>query len=358
MNLKIIHMADMHLDAAFAGLSEQGKAAVRRHDLRTTFSRIIDMAQNADMLFISGDLFDGRAVSRTTLDFLKREFLKIKHVRVFIAAGNHDCFDADSVYATFNFGENVHVFKTEPEVVETDMADIYGASFQTSNDNRALLPQFSVKNPHKINLLVMHGNLAGEGYNQIRLSDIENSGMDYVALGHIHAASGIQRRGACFYAYPGCPEGRGFDETGEKGVLTLTVGKGHVSAEFIPMQQKMYISCEIDVSKAKDMDDITSEINKCFCGEQNIYRFRLSGQSNFPIDTEVLKSEIHAFDASVIDETVPAVDFERLSEEFTLKGLFTRLAFADRDNMTSEEFELAFKAGFSLIEKEERNENR
>ena len=173
MDLKIIHTADVHFDTPFSGLSETEKAAVRRQDLRTTFSTIISMAQNADMLFISGDLFDGRTVSRTTLDFLKREFFKIKHVKVFIAAGNHDCFHADSVYATFDFGENVHVFGTEPEVVETESADIYGISFQTANEFRELLPRFQVKNPAKMNLLVMHGNLMGEGYNPVQLSDIE-----------------------------------------------------------------------------------------------------------------------------------------------------------------------------------------
>ncbi len=358
MDLKIIHMADMHLDAAFAGLSETGKAAVRRQDLRTTFSNIVSLAQNADMLFISGDLFDGRFVSRTTLDFLKREFLKIKHVKVFIAAGNHDCYDENSVYAAFDFGENVHVFGTEPEVVETEKADIYGVSFQTSNEFRELLPRFSVKNPDKINLLVMHGNLAGEGYNPVKLSDIENSGMDYVALGHIHAASGLQSRGSCFYAYPGCPEGRGFDETGEKGILALSVSKGNVSAEFVPMQQKMYVSAAVDISAAESLEDIAAQLNSVLTEPRNIYRFRLVGSSSFPIDTDVLKSGLTAFDVSVIDETVPAVDIERISEEFTLKGLFAKFALEDRDSMEDEAFELALKTGFSIIEKEERNENR
>ena len=357
MDLKIIHTADVHFDTPFSGLSETEKAAVRRQDLRTTFSTIISMAQNADMLFISGDLFDGRTVSRTTLDFLKREFFKIKHVKVFIAAGNHDCFHADSVYATFDFGENVHVFGTEPEVVETESADIYGISFQTANEFRELLPRLQFKNPAKMNLLEMHGNLMGEGYNPVQLSDIETCGMDYVALGHVHAASGLKVRGTCFYAYPGCPEGRGFDETGEKGVLALTVSKGHVTAEFVPVQQKMYVSTSVDVSKAECMEDIAKQLNGALKEPQNMYRFRLTGSSSFPIDTEVLKSGIDAFDVSVIDETVPAVDLEQLSREFSLKGLFTKFALEDRANMEAEAFELAFKTGFSILEKEERNEN-
>lgn len=358
MDLKIIHTADVHFDAAFSGLSETKKANLRRQDLRTAFSKIIALSQNADMLLISGDLFDERAVSRTTLDFLKREFEKIKHVKVFIAAGNHDCFGPNSVYAAFDFGENVHVFGTEPEVVETEFADVYGVSFKAANDPRELLPQFSVKNPDKINLLVLHGNLAGEGYNPIKPADIQSCGMDYVALGHIHQYSGLNKSGAVYYAYPGCPEGRGFDETGEKGVLALSVGKGHAEAEFVPVRQKMYLSLDIDVSTAESTEDIAEMMRGAYAGEAHIYRFRLTGQSRFPVDTEVLKSGVPAFDVSVIDKTVPAVDLQALSEEFTLKGLFTKFALEDRGSMNTEEFDLAFKAGFSLIEKEERNENR
>ena len=358
MELKIIHTADIHFDTAFSGLAETNKAAVRRQDLRKTFSSIIELSKTADMLFISGDLFDGKMVSRTTLDFLKREFEKIPHTRVFISAGNHDCYDENSVYHTFDFGDNVHVFKTTPERIETEFADIYGVSFQKANDERVLLPEFTVVNPDKINLLVLHGNLAGEGYNPIKLSDLERCGMDYVALGHIHTASGIESRGNCYFAYPGCPEGRGFDETGEKGVLALTVSKGSVQADFVPTCQRRYVRERIDVSDAESLDDVLALVGETYCGDAHMYRIYLTGNSRFPIDTEVVKNSISGFDVSVIDETKPFVDFARLSQEFTLKGLFTKFALEEKEQMEAEAFARAFGAGFSLIEKEERNENR
>ena len=356
--LKIIHTADIHFDTAFSGLAETAKAAVRRQDLKKTFSRIIDAAKDCDMLFISGDLFDGKTVSRSTLDFLKASFAEISHVAVFICAGNHDCYDEQSVYNTFDFGENVHVFKTTPERVETECADVYGVSFQKANDERMLLSEFAPVNPDKINLLVLHGNLAGEGYNPIKQADLENCGMDYVALGHIHAASGIQRRGTCFFAYPGCPEGRGFDEIGEKGVLSLSVTKSSVKAEFIPTCQRMYIREKIDVTDATSIEDIAVLLQQAHQGDDHMYRFYLVGKRIFPIDVEVLKKSVCGFDVSVIDETTPAVDFVKLSQEFSLKGLFAKFALEAKDDMEPEAFARAFDAGFSLIEKEERNENR
>ena len=56
--------------------------------------------------------------------------------------------------------------------------------------------------------------------------DIEKSGLTYLALGHVHQYSGPRREGGTVYAYPGTPDGRGFDELGEKGVILGRVSDG------------------------------------------------------------------------------------------------------------------------------------
>lgn len=358
MSIKVIHAADIHLDSPFSGFSEPGKSEVRREDMRASFQNIINMAKHADFLFLSGDLFDGKNVSRTTLEFLKTQFASLSPVRVFIAAGNHDARQETSIYNTFDFGENVHVFGTEPECVKTDIADVYGVSFSAANEERKLLLEFTVENEEKVNLLVLHGNLAGEGYNPINLTEIANSKMDYIALGHIHAYSGIKKSGNTFYAYPGCPEGRGFDETGEKGVLALEIEKGAVRETFVPVSTRMYLDEMVDVSSAKTYDEIAERIGAVYKGNQHIYRIRLTGVAAFPIDTNVVASKIDAFSVEVRDETKADIDIEKESREFTLKGLYLRYALEERENLSEEAFDLALKTGLSLIEKEERNENR
>ena len=358
MSLKVIHAADIHLDSPFSGNGETGKGEVRREDMRASFRKIIDMAKNADFLFLSGDLFDGGNVTRTTLEFLKSQFSELSPVRVFIAAGNHDARSEKSVYNTFDFGENVHVFANAPECIKTDFADIYGVSFSAAHEERKLLSEFKIENEEKINLLVIHGNLAGEGYNPMGLTEIANSKMDYIALGHIHAYSGLCRSGNTFYAYPGCPEGRGFDETGEKGVLALEIKKGTVKETFVPVSARMYLDESVDVSGAENYDEIAERIAAVYKGNQHIYRIRLTGTANFPIDTNVVASKVDAFSLDVRDETKASLDIEKASGEFTLKGLFLRYALNERENLSEEEFDLALKTGLSLIEKEERNENR
>lgn len=359
MALKIIHCADVHFDSAMSGLADTSKVNIRREDMKETFKKTISLSAKADMLLVCGDLFDGKNVSKSTLAFLKEEFAKIPDTKVYIVAGNHDYMGADSVYRTFDFGQNVHIFDTEMECIETEEYDIYGISFKTANDEREMLKDFSVKNPDKINICVMHGNLAGADYNPIKVADIESSGLDYLALGHIHKASGVMKAGATYYAYCGCPEGRGNDETGEKGIYALELAKGNIlNCSFVPICARMYIDEEIDVRNTQNYEEIMTKINEKYQGSKHLYRFTLTGSSNLPVDTEVLREKIEGFCVTVRDKTTPKVDLEKLSGEFSLKGLFAKFALLDKENLTEEEFNDALKSGLYYIEKEENNENR
>lgn len=358
MSLKIIHCADVHFDSAMSGLSDSSKVNIRREEMKETFSKIVSMAEKADILLIAGDLFDGKNVSSGTLMFLKDQFAKIPETQVYIVAGNHDYMGADSVYRRFDFGENVYIFDTEMECIEKDGYDIYGMSFKTANDERKMLEDFSVKNPEKINICLMHANLGGADYNPIKISDIEKSGLDYLALGHIHKASEIKKAGATNYAYCGCPEGRGNDETGEKGVYAIELIKGNVvNAQFVPLSKRMYIDEEIDISGVCDYNEILERIKEKYLGDAHLYRFTLKGGCDFSFDTEVLKEKISAFSVTIKDKTSKTTDLEKLSLDFSLKGLFAKFALEEKETMSEEEFNEAVKAGLGFIEKEENNEN-
>jgi len=358
MSLKIIHCADIHFDSAMSGLSDSSKVNIRREEMKETFSKIVSMAENADILLIAGDLFDGKNVSSKTLMFLKDQFAKIPDTEVYIIAGNHDYMGADSVYRRFDFGKNVYIFDTEMECIEKDGYDIYGMSFKTANDERKMLEGFSVKNPEKLNICLMHANLGGSDYNPIKISDIEKSGLDYLALGHIHKASEIKRAGATCYGYCGCPEGRGNDETGEKGVYAIELIKGNiVNSQFVPTCSRMYIDEEIDVSEACNYNEILERIEEKYKGDEHLYRFTLTGGCDFSFDIEVLKEKLPAFGMTIKDKTAKSADLEKLSLDFSLKGLFAKFAIEDKEEMSEEEFNEAVKAGLYFIEKEENNEN-
>ena len=68
--LTFLHAADLHLDSPFRSLSPD-QAAERRQEQRQLLTRLADTVREsrADLLFLSGDLFDGHSIhQRLSLD--------------------------------------------------------------------------------------------------------------------------------------------------------------------------------------------------------------------------------------------------------------------------------------------------
>ncbi len=142
MSVKIVHAADFHLDSAFGALRAD-KARLRRQESRALLSRLSELvnARGADILLLSGDLFDGETVYRETLEALAAS-LGAMHARVFIAPGNHDPYSARSPYALPIWPSNVHIFTSgeiERVVLPELSCAVYGAAFTSAVQDEGLL---------------------------------------------------------------------------------------------------------------------------------------------------------------------------------------------------------------------------
>lgn len=348
--LKLIHGADFHLDAPFGALSPE-KARQRRDEQRQLLSRLADLAETegADLVLLSGDLLDGGETYQETVEALSRTLGQIK-APVFIAPGNHDPYGPRSVYAGTVWPDNVHIFTAvQPEAVELPELNcvVHGAAFTTPQADRSPLMGFSAPRDGKLHLMALHGDVAGQGrYGPINEEDIAASGLTYLALGHIHACSGLQKAGDTYWAYPGCPEGRGFDETGEKGVLAVTVEDDRtVSARFVSLAARRYEIVEADVTgKDSGEDALRSVLPAAPSGD--CCRIVLTGQRSFDIpDLAALTAlaEPFYFSVSVRDNTRPLRDLWERAGEDSLTGLVLRALKGEKE---LEDRDLA--AGFAL----------
>lgn len=255
MTVKILHAADFHMDSAFDALPAD-KAAERRREQRDLLDRIADLCENehVQLVLLAGDLLDSAASYYETHDALLRMLNRIT-VPVFIAPGNHDYYCPKSPYSFLDFPKNVYIFRT-PEMKFIDLPElgcrVYGAGYGAA-ECPSLLSGFSVTDPSLLNLMVLHGDMGNSPYAPFTESDAAASGLDYLALGHVHTFSGIRKTGSTCYAYPGCIEGRGFDETGKKGVILGTVDKGGCELRFVPLGGREYKLIEADVTGCPDM---------------------------------------------------------------------------------------------------------
>ncbi len=262
--LKIIHGADFHLDSPFSGLSPE-QAVQRREEQRELLDRLAALARDrqADLVLLAGDLLDSERVYRETALALSRALGAIP-CPVFISPGNHDFYAPRSVWTALDWPDNVHIFSSGAlEQVDLPGCVLWGRAFTGPRQDTCPLEGLAVPDDGRAHIACLHGAVGPDsGYGPISPGDIAASRLDYLALGHIHQASGLQREGSTYWAYPGCPEGRGFDELGEKGALYVEVEPGHVTAQFVPLAKRRYAVITADISgPASALDAILEPVS-------------------------------------------------------------------------------------------------
>ncbi len=315
--IKLIHAADLHLDAAFSALTPEQAAQCRREQ-RQALLELAELCRGCDLLLLSGDLFDSARVYRDTLEALHRLFDSIE-AEVFIAPGNHDHLASGSPYLTEKWGNNVHIFtSSEIACIHLKQCDVYGAAF-TGQEMPDLMRGFRAADPNVCNLMVLHADVATDSkYCPIREDEIAASGLDYLALGHVHTAS-VRQAGHTVYAYPGCLMGRGFDECGAKGVLSVTLDGAECRAKFVPLSCRRY-----EVLSVAAGDDPLAAIRAALPDghERACCRIDLIGEAS-DIDTAALEEALRGdfFSLSVRDRTVPKQALWDGMGDDTLRGL-------------------------------------
>ena len=340
-SINIVHCADIHFDTPFTAIGE--RAAVRKDEIRITFSNIIEscIQRNAALLLISGDLFDAAYVTEETIRFIISSFRRIPDTKIFISPGNHDPYMSSSRYASEIWPENVHIFKNNfIEFVELPeyKVRVYGAAFTSPYVNKNIMDGFNCIKDDYINIMTIHGELVSSGtksdYNPIASDSVALSYLNYLALGHKHTyVEGLL--GATCYAYPGAPEGRGFDELGDKGIISGTISKNKVSLEFIKTSQRNYYEKEIDISGLFTHEDICNRIQNAILppdsASSHLYKVILTGyvENGFRPDINLLLSRLNDkfFYIKIVNRLKTKLNFEALKKESSLKGIFTRKMF-------------------------------
>lgn len=355
-----LHTADIHLDSPFSARFDTKRAELRRNELRRSVSDMFDLAKDVDLLLIAGDLFDGSCVTGETISFLKRKFAELPDTKIFIVAGNHDPFSQGSVYGAEDFGDNVHIFSTEGECVEIPelKTRVYGISFSSPVCEKTLeIPKIEKKDGYS-DIILLHGDLVSLGgesnYNPIDKKFLENCGGDYVALGHIHKRSELARCGNTYYAYPGPPEGRGFDECGDMGCYIGSVDNGIADVQFKRVGRRRFFHVYADVSDAADSihaAQIAMEEAEKLGTADDFYKIILTGRTT-GLSTDSIQEELSArlYFAQVYNETRPEYDVEKLAEQNTLCGEFVRIMQKRISSLSGEEKAIARDAMLLGIE--------
>ena len=324
--MRLLHAADLHLDSPFRGLSKE-KALQRRRESRTVLDAMAALVRDreVDAVLLSGDLFDGDTVYRETLEHLSRT-LGAMACPVFIAPGNHDPYHSRSPYRQVDWPDNVHLF-ADPHITYFELPEhrcvVYGAAFTDQRRIDHVLRGFTAPAEDHLQIMCLHADLSEGPYGPVSPEEIALSGLDYLALGHVHQCSGLLKAGDTFYAYPGCPEGRGFDELGEKGVLVIEAEPGKVEAEFVPLCRRRYTIVTADVT-GKDPREAAEEALRDI-PQEDLVRLVFTGETGERgVDLDAIRTALllRFFHLETRDETRVGEELWSRAGEDSLRGLF------------------------------------
>ena len=356
--MKFIHIADMHFDSPFKNLADKpGLGDKMRMEQRRAFKQVIEYIQENKIpyLFISGDLYEQKYIRKSTIEYINNLFKEIPNTKIFISPGNHDPYIKNSYYNQLEWNKNVKIFTDNAEKVETDEADIYGCGFNDFYCDKSRIVDFKIEDRSKINILVIHGSVNAsetleKSYNPMARNAIKEKGFDYVALGHIH-----KREDSSNIVYPGSTVPMGFDELGEHGMIIGEIEKNKLNLQFKKIAEIEFEEKYLDCTEIISQEELIEKINSLKLKDNKLYKIILNGKRNFEINTYFLfKFNLNEKIIKIKNKTKPNYDLQSISNETTLKGLFTKEMLNRLENAENEEqkevIEKAIELGLEVLE--------
>lgn len=370
--MKILHIADFHLDSAFSGF-EKDVADKKREELRECFVKSMALVKERDvkLVLIAGDLFDtpfcSGATRRAVFDAIERT-----GVPVVIAPGNHDYYNKNGTYSDRGLPENAYVF-TSDELGRFDFDElgvsVVGYAFTSEKYEKNPLAEDVPTSEDNINILCAHAELGSHvsRYAPISANAIARAGFVYAALGHVHNPPKPAYTGATLIAYSGFPQGRSFDETGEGGVyiIDLDVNTKVVNYERVVTSCLTYEIEKLDITSLSSDTEVAEKIQSLVMlrgyGEDTALRVVLCG--SVPSDYTPTLREIegcgvisHLALLQIRDSTSASYDLDHLRGDMTVRGEVYRalLPLLESDNeQERKKASLALKFALAALDKRE-----
>lgn len=334
--MKLLHFADLHLDAQFAW-APADTARARRRNRRETLNRIMVLAEaeHVDAILCAGDLFEHDRFGPDTVEFLRATFARTDRP-IYLVPGNHDWHSERSPYALVAWSPNVHIF-TDAALVPETLADgltLWGAAHRAPANTDGFFAAFR---PDRggIHLALAHASERGvlawqesgkQPHAPFDPVELEAAGISHAFLGHYHVPRDAER-----HTYPGNPDPLEFGELGERGVVVATVGAaGAVERTRHRVAVSEVHDIALDVSGAAHSDDVMAAAREQLASLGGCVRLTLSGE--LPPSVQLQLPEVRRLgphlDGLVVRTGRLSVGYDvgEIAAESTVRGQFVRAA--------------------------------
>jgi len=340
--MKVFHTADVHL-------------SLDHPERLDALEEIVSICEReeADLLLITGDLFDANA----DLEDLKtdlRSLFSDTYFDTLVIPGNHD----KNAFRTEDFfGDDFYVLKEGPvESREYEELNVVGVPYTEEDFNTIVDDISEAYVDDKVNVLMLHCSLTGssggfggeEKYLPVKPEELIRTGFDYVLAGHIHSSATRKTFEETVFAYSGSPVSISRSETGTRNIWKLnnnglsTVGLDSFNylrndKEILPGEENEKLNEMTDFIEEKDLENASLIVD-------------LSGFTERPVteiseEFEKIMGEAQGFDLSI--ESLESV--ESLVESDIYREFKKKLKQKDFEN--KDKIEEKFLRGFSRDER-------
>jgi DNA repair exonuclease SbcCD nuclease subunit len=272
--VKLIHTADVHLDAPNRSLGDRG--AELRERTWEAWERALDAAieREVDLFIVAGDLFDERNPAPATLQRALRGIERLANasppVEVVLLPGTHDCWAEGCAWDSprvRGLPEHVHLLAgpgaTSVALPHLD-AVVHGCAHRCDVVSQRPLSNLRADAHASINVGVAHASLDRGDVEDSALfsaAELEATGMDYVALGHWHTWQDVSAAEVTAIL-PGSVEVPGFGDWPRGSLALVTLGDGPARVEQLQVGSLEARELTIDAGDLSGTEDLTERIEQ------------------------------------------------------------------------------------------------
>lgn len=229
--MKFLHIADVHLDSPFLGLSflPSELFCQIKNAIQLSFEKAVNFAidHDVDLVLLAGDTFDSIHPTPQSKIFFANQIKRLvdRQIQVVMVLGNHDYSQIDDLL--LNESPYFKIIGSNEQIEQVDFMTksqykyrVVGFSYQHNHITEDIIAKYPPKNTSIYTIGLAHAGMKQSSVDQnnyapFTLNEVKNLNYDYFALGHIHLRQVLSQEP--WIVYSGNLQGRHVNEKDAKG---------------------------------------------------------------------------------------------------------------------------------------------
>lgn len=229
--MKFLHIADVHLDSPFLGLSflPSELFCQIKNAIQLSFEKAVNFAidNDVDLVLLAGDTFDSIHPTPQSKIFFANQIKRLvdRQIQVVMVLGNHDYSQIDDLL--LNESPYFKIIGSNEQIEQVDFMTksqykyrVVGFSYQHNHITEDIIAKYPPKNKSIYTIGLAHAGMKQSSVDQnnyapFTLNEVKDLNYDYFALGHIHLRQVLSQEP--WIVYSGNLQGRHVNEKDAKG---------------------------------------------------------------------------------------------------------------------------------------------